>query len=182
MLVRGMGWRAAFGVRGTHVLLDGVPLTLPDGQTMLNVVDASAIQRVEVVRGPASVLYGSDALGGAVNIITKNPALTLETAAMVKEAGAQVLRGGVWKPRTNPYSYQGDDRALEVLLRAREETGLPVNLEVMDVRQLRLAVEARADGRFVFRNGGRDGLTYRERGDALRAYVETVFGKEYYPF
>lgn len=69
VLVRGLGWRAAFGVRGTHVLLDGVPLTLPDGQTMLNVVDAAAVRRVEVVRGPASVFWGSGS-GGVLALST----------------------------------------------------------------------------------------------------------------
>ena len=63
VLVRGLGWRAAFGVRGTHVLLDGVPLTLPDGQTQLNVIDAGLVERVEVVRGPASTFWGSGSAG-----------------------------------------------------------------------------------------------------------------------
>ena len=63
VLVRGLGWRAAFGVRGTHVLLDGVPLTLPDGQTQLNVIDAGLVDRVEVLRGPASTFWGSGSAG-----------------------------------------------------------------------------------------------------------------------
>ena len=69
VIVRGLGWRAAFGVRGTHVLLDGVPLTLPDGQAMLNVVDAAAVRRIEVVRGPASVFWGSGS-GGVLALST----------------------------------------------------------------------------------------------------------------
>ena len=63
VLVRGLGWRAAFGVRGTHVLLDGVPLTLADGQTQLNVVDPGLVERVEVLRGPASTFWGSGSAG-----------------------------------------------------------------------------------------------------------------------
>ena len=63
VLVRGLGWRAAFGVRGTHVLLDGVPLTLADGQTQLNVIDAALVDRVEVLRGPASTFWGSGSAG-----------------------------------------------------------------------------------------------------------------------
>ena len=63
MLVRGLGWRAAFGVRGTHVLLDGVPLTLADGQTQLNVIEAGLVERVEVLRGPASTFWGSGSAG-----------------------------------------------------------------------------------------------------------------------
>ncbi len=90
VLVRGLGWRAAFGVRGTHVLLDGVPLTLPDGQAMLNVVDASAVRRVEVVRGPASVFWGSGS-GGVLALSTQ----TLSTqSADGPRARARVLGGG----------------------------------------------------------------------------------------
>ena len=73
LLVRGLGWRAAFGVRGTHVLLDGVPLTLADGQTQLNVVDPALVRRAEVVRGPASTFWGSGA-GGVVALSTEAPA------------------------------------------------------------------------------------------------------------
>ena len=70
VLVRGLGWRAAFGVRGTHVVLDGVPLTLADGQTQLNVVDPALVRRAEVVRGPASTFWGSGA-GGVVALSTE---------------------------------------------------------------------------------------------------------------
>lgn len=57
----------------------------------------------------------------------------LETAHAVKEAGAQILRGGAFKPRTSPYSFQGlGEKGLRLLAEAREETGLPVVTEVMD--------------------------------------------------
>ena len=57
----------------------------------------------------------------------------LETARAVKEAGAQVLRGGAFKPRTSPYSFQGlGEEGLRLLAEAREETGLAVVTEVMD--------------------------------------------------
>lgn len=56
----------------------------------------------------------------------------LETAQAVKEAGAQVLRGGAYKPRTSPYAFQGlGEEGLELLAEAREVTGLPVVTEVM---------------------------------------------------
>ncbi|HEX7394543.1 MAG TPA: 3-deoxy-7-phosphoheptulonate synthase [Anaerolineaceae bacterium] len=55
----------------------------------------------------------------------------LETAQAIKEAGAQVLRGGAYKPRTSPYSFQGlGEEGLELLAEARELTGLPVITEV----------------------------------------------------
>ena len=52
--IRGFGARSAFGVRGVRVLQDGVPLTLPDGQTPVDVVDVEGADRVEVERGSAS--------------------------------------------------------------------------------------------------------------------------------
>jgi iron complex outermembrane receptor protein len=63
--IRGFGARAQFGVRGIKVLLDGIPATLPDGQTTLNQVDLGALSRIEVLRGPASALYGN-AAGGVI--------------------------------------------------------------------------------------------------------------------
>ncbi len=70
--VRGFGARAQFGVRGVRVLLDGIPATLPDGQTTLNHVDVGTLERVEVVRGPASALYGN-AAGGVVQLTSAAP-------------------------------------------------------------------------------------------------------------
>jgi len=67
--VRGFGARAQFGVRGVRVLLDGIPATLPDGQTNLNHVDVGSVARAEVIRGPASALYGN-ASGGVIRLST----------------------------------------------------------------------------------------------------------------
>ncbi|WP_331129397.1 TonB-dependent receptor [Longimicrobium sp.] len=72
--VRGQGARAQFGMRGVRVLVDGIPATLPDGQTTLNHVDPSALGRVEVIRGPASALYGN-ASGGVIRLSTAPPPL-----------------------------------------------------------------------------------------------------------
>ncbi len=60
---------------------------------------------------------------------------TLESAAAVKEAGADILRGGVFKPRASPYAFQGlCSEGLAILAEARERTGLPVVTEVMDTK------------------------------------------------
>lgn len=62
---------------------------------------------------------------------------TMETARCVRQAGASMLRGGAYKPRTSPYTFQGLGKpALEILAEAREETGLPIVTELMDLRQL----------------------------------------------
>jgi 3-deoxy-7-phosphoheptulonate synthase len=66
----------------------------------------------------------------------------LETAAAVREAGAKVLRGGAFKPRTSPYSFQGlGVEGLRYLAEARERTGLPVITEVMEPNQVDVVAE-----------------------------------------
>jgi 3-deoxy-7-phosphoheptulonate synthase len=66
----------------------------------------------------------------------------LETARAVKEAGAQLLRGGVYKPRTSPYAFQGlGEAGLRLLAEAKRETGLPIVTELMDVRDLDAVLE-----------------------------------------
>lgn len=69
----------------------------------------------------------------------------LEAAIVVKAAGAQILRGGAFKPRTLPYSFQGlGEEGLKLLAEARDETGLPIVTEVMDPSEVEL-VAAYAD-------------------------------------
>jgi 3-deoxy-7-phosphoheptulonate synthase len=69
----------------------------------------------------------------------------LETARAVKAAGASMLRGGAFKPRTSPYSFQGmGEEGLKILAKAREETGLPVVTEVMNPSDVGL-IEQYAD-------------------------------------
>ncbi|MDJ0601460.1 MAG: 3-deoxy-7-phosphoheptulonate synthase [Crocosphaera sp.] len=77
---------------------------------------------VAVVAGPCSV---------------ENEAMIVETAKRVKAAGAKFLRGGAYKPRTSPYSFQGHgESALELLAAAREASGLGIITEVMDAADL----------------------------------------------
>ena len=62
---------------------------------------------------------------------------TLETACAVRDAGATMFRGGAYKPRTSPYSFQGlGQEGLRLLAEAKRETGLPIVTELMDVRDL----------------------------------------------
>ncbi|MCE5198262.1 MAG: 3-deoxy-7-phosphoheptulonate synthase [Armatimonadota bacterium] len=64
---------------------------------------------------------------------------TVELAHAVKAAGAKMLRGGAFKPRTSPYSFQGlGEEGLRILAKAREETGLPIVTEVMDTHEVDL--------------------------------------------
>ncbi len=61
--IRGMGWRAAFGVRGVQILLDGIPLTMPDGQAVADIASPSMIQKAELIRGPSSLFWGNGSGG-----------------------------------------------------------------------------------------------------------------------
>jgi 3-deoxy-7-phosphoheptulonate synthase len=66
----------------------------------------------------------------------------MESARVVRDAGAQLLRGGAYKPRTSPYSFQGlGEAGLRLLAEAKEETGLPIVTELMDIRDLDAVVE-----------------------------------------
>jgi len=66
LLVRSAGWQAAFGVRGVQVVLDGIPLTMPDGQAVLDPVDPAFIRRAELLRGPAALFWGNGSAGALV--------------------------------------------------------------------------------------------------------------------
>lgn len=69
--IRGFGARATFGVRGVRLLADGVPATMPDGQGQLSHFALAGAERVEILRGPFSALYGNSS-GGVVQIFSAN--------------------------------------------------------------------------------------------------------------
>jgi 3-deoxy-7-phosphoheptulonate synthase len=88
---------------------------------------------------------GGIEIGGKEIVIIAGPCAVenmeqiLETAKAVCAGGANILRGGAYKPRTSPYSFQGlGEEGLKYLSQARKETGLPVVTEVMDTRQMEL--------------------------------------------
>lgn len=127
-----------------------------------------ATHRIKV----GNVVLGEELLviAGQCTIDPKNPNLFYETAAAVKEAGANSLRGGVWKPRTNPYAFQGDSKSLDILMEGSRRTGLPVDAEVMDEEQVKLALDA---GVNMLQVGARNALNY----SLLRAIGRAIAGK-----
>ena len=68
--IRGFGARSTFGVRGIQIYVDGIPATMPDGQGQTNNIDIGSLERMEVLRGPYSALYGN-ASGGVINAYTE---------------------------------------------------------------------------------------------------------------
>jgi iron complex outermembrane receptor protein len=82
--VRGFGARSTFGIRGVRLYVDGIPATLPDGQGQITNVDLGTVDRIEVLRGPYSALYGNSS-GGVIQVFTEegqgDPRLTLSSAA-----------------------------------------------------------------------------------------------------
>ncbi len=91
------------------------------------------------------IKLGDVVLGGKEVILMAGPCAVesekqiMNTAFAVKEAGAKILRGGAFKPRTSPYSFQGlHEKGLKLLRQAAEETGLKIVTEVMDPRAVEL--------------------------------------------
>lgn len=160
--------------------LEGLPFvdrvdTIQSPHKLMDIKSDLATHRVKV--GPVTLGEELLVMAGVCTIDPKNPNYFYETAQAVKEAGAQALRGGVWKPRTNPYSFQGDSRSLDILMEGSRRTGLPVDAEVMDEEQLKLALDA---GVHILQVGARNALNYsllRQIGKAIAGRSTVVLLK-----
>jgi 3-deoxy-7-phosphoheptulonate synthase len=102
----------------------------------------------EVRSASSQVRIGDVVVGGREVVVMAGPCSVesrlqvLDVAARVKAAGARVLRGGAFKPRTSPYAFQGlEAEGLKLLDEARRETGLPVITEVMESERVDLVAE-----------------------------------------
>jgi 3-deoxy-7-phosphoheptulonate synthase len=92
-------------------------------------------ERTVVCIGDAVIGEGFCVIAGPCSV--ENEKQTIETACAVKEAGADMMRGGAFKPRTSPYAFQGLGlKGLKILRKAKEETGLPIVTEVIDTRDV----------------------------------------------
>jgi 3-deoxy-7-phosphoheptulonate synthase len=147
--------RIIVGCIGDDALLAGVPLlSLPGVESVTPVLKPYRLAAREFAAERTVVRIGDAAdtvVGGSEVVVIAGPcavegeSMVRETARRVRAAGARMLRGGAFKPRTSPYSFRGlGERALALLAQVREETGLPVVTEVMDTRQVQL-VAAHAD-------------------------------------
>jgi 3-deoxy-7-phosphoheptulonate synthase len=103
---------------------------------------------LEVRSEPTKVKVGDVVIGGKKIVVMAGPCSVesreqvLEVATKVKAAGASILRGGAFKPRTSPYAFQGlEEEGLKYLAEARRETGLPVITEVMEPDKVAVVAE-----------------------------------------
>jgi 3-deoxy-7-phosphoheptulonate synthase len=133
--------RTAVGLVGNDGRVDASRLeALPGVQEIIHVsrpykqVSREWKSENTVVRLPGGVAVGGTevvAIAGPCSVESEGQ--ILEAARQVREAGAVILRGGAWKPRTSPYAFQGLGRpGLKLLAKAREETGLLICTEAMD--------------------------------------------------
>ena len=145
--------RTIIGCIGDESLLQEVPLrSLPGVESVTPVLKPYKLASREFAVDRTVVhVGGRDArasFGGRAVTVIAGPCsvesrdMLLETASAVSAAGARMLRGGAFKPRTSPYAFQGlGAEALRLLADIRAETGLPVVTEVMDTRQVDLVAE-----------------------------------------
>jgi 3-deoxy-7-phosphoheptulonate synthase len=109
---------------------------------MKNLKLASRATTEETVIHVGDVAFGRDFVVMAGPCSVESEKQTLAAAYAVKAAGADILRGGAFKPRTSPYSFQGLGlQGLKILDKARQETGLPIVTEVLDPRDVSWVAE-----------------------------------------
>jgi 3-deoxy-7-phosphoheptulonate synthase len=156
--VRGLGLQAhpipgaqrtAIGVTGNRGAVDaGAFENLPGVAEVIPVSAPYKLVSREAKRENTVVSVGGVPVGGERLAVVAGPcaieseAQALEIGRQVRDAGATLYRGGAFKPRTSPYSFQGLGReGLEILGRVRAETGLPVVTEVLDTETVDLVAE-----------------------------------------
>ena len=132
------------GCIGDEELLKNAPLlAIPGVESVHAVMKPYKLAAREFSARPTRIPLGGVELGGEEIVVIAGPCsvegeeMILETARSVSSHGARGLRGGAYKPRSSPYSFDGMGlEGLELLARARAESGLPIVTEVMDTRQV----------------------------------------------
>jgi iron complex outermembrane receptor protein len=105
---RGFGARATFGIRGLRLYTDGIPATMPDGQGQVSHFDIAGAQRIEVLRGPFSALYGANS-GGVISLVSAAP------RADSYRIDGDVGSDGLWQARVGAEALLGDGWNIRVL-------------------------------------------------------------------
>lgn len=189
--IRGFGARSTFGVRGVRLYEDGIPQTMPDGQGQTSGFDLGAAQRVEVLRGPASVLFGN-AAGGVVQVFSpdapERPEASLSGThgpdglwRLAADAGAQVGDANLsvrsawqgsegWREHSASHRQQwrarlkwrlGADRELLAVV---SEVRLPEAQDPLGLTAEQLAANPRQAGANALLHDTRKGIAQRQAG------------------
>jgi 3-deoxy-7-phosphoheptulonate synthase len=141
--------RTIIGVIGDDRVLQGQPLTIFAGvESVTPILSPWKMVSREFQKHDSVIDINGVKVGGKKIVIMAGPCavekreLTVGIAHEVKAAGATILRGGAYKPRTSPYSFQGlGSEGLDFLVEARKQTGLPVISEILDPRDIDLFLE-----------------------------------------
>ena len=138
--------RTIIGLIGEEDVLRSTPLDVfPGVEKVMSILAPYKLVSREFKHENSVINAGKVKIGGKKIAVMAGPCsvenreMLIRIARDVKKAGASILRGGAFKPRTSPYSFQGlGEEGLKYLKEAREKTGLPVVTEIMDIRDLDL--------------------------------------------
>jgi 3-deoxy-7-phosphoheptulonate synthase len=141
--------KIVIGVIGDKKKLEGKAIEMMEGvEKVIPIVEPYKLASKIFKPEPTVVKVEDIEIGGSNIVIMAGPCAVesreqlFESAMAVKKAGAQFLRGGAFKPRTSPYSFQGlEEEGLKMLKEAKELTGLKIVTEVMDVHSVELVAE-----------------------------------------
>ncbi len=141
--------RVVIGCIGDEEQLRHLPLlSIPGVEAVHAVMKPYKLAARAFAAGPTLIPFGGAEIGGSEVVVVAGPCsvesreVTEATARFVASQGAKGLRGGAFKPRTSPYSFQGlGKEGLEILADVRKASGLPVVTEVMDPRRVELVAE-----------------------------------------
>jgi len=138
--------KTVIGAIGDKRLLNTVNITaMPGVESLVPIMKPYKLAGRELKHDPTIVDIGTASIGGNEIAVIAGPCAIeneesfIETAEKVKEAGACILRGGAFKPRSSPYSFQGlEEDGLKIMAKAREKTGLKIVTEVVDTRDVEM--------------------------------------------
>ena len=140
-------YKTVIGAIGDKRLLNTHAIsTMPGVENLVPIMKPFKLASKELKQVPTIIDVGGGVkIGGNEIIVIAGPCAIesedtfVETALKVKEAGAKILRGGAYKPRSSPYSFQGlEESGLKIMAQAREATGLKLVTEVVDTRDVEL--------------------------------------------
>ncbi|MCX7769529.1 MAG: 3-deoxy-7-phosphoheptulonate synthase [Proteobacteria bacterium] len=141
--------RVIIGAIGDESVIRNIPFdSYPGVENAVPILKPYKIVSREFKKENTIIKVDGEEIGGNKIAIIAGPCavesreITIETALRVKEAGANFFRGGAYKPRTSPYSFQGlGEEGLKILYEAKKETGMPIVTELMDPRDADLVCQ-----------------------------------------